>query len=151
MLGHNIRCLVPGCHSDLLREREFNLRNKICEFHQRAKVLVVDGAEHRFCQQCTRLHPIDAFDGNKRGCRSRLERHNKRCAPTGTTLAVGRRPHTAPTLCPPRSPPPPPRPSLPLPRLATTPGRRRLANIITKGLDKPEDEAVDTSKPEVRC
>jgi len=103
MLGHNIRCLVPGCHSDLLREREFNLRNKICEFHQRAKVLVVEGAEHRFCQQCTRLHPIDAFDGNKRGCRSRLERHNK---------------------------------------------RRRLANIITKGLDKPEDEAVDTSKPE---
>jgi hypothetical protein len=69
---------VPGCHSDLLTEREFNLRNKICEYHQRSRSLLIDGEEQRFCQQCTRLHPVSAFDGDKRGCRQRLERHNKR-------------------------------------------------------------------------
>ena len=37
-----------------------------------------DGQLQRFCQQCGRFHPLSAFDGSKRSCRERLDRHNAR-------------------------------------------------------------------------
>ena len=32
----------------------------------------------RFCQQCGRFHHLVEFDGEKRSCRARLQRHNAR-------------------------------------------------------------------------
>ena len=37
-----------------------------------------DGRRQRFCQQCGRFHDLAAFDGDKRSCRARLQRHNAR-------------------------------------------------------------------------
>lgn len=37
-----------------------------------------DGLQQRFCQQCGRFHPLSKFDGAKRSCRDRLQRHNAR-------------------------------------------------------------------------
>lgn len=74
-----LTCRVPGCE-ELVNEE--TLRNshrvKLCLFHQKVDSVDVAGVPHRFCQQCTRLHPLDMFDGEKRGCRKRLERHNRR-------------------------------------------------------------------------
>eukprot|EP00951_Prasinocladus_malaysianus_P040864 scaffold474859_cov45-Prasinocladus_malaysianus.AAC.1 len=36
------------------------------------------GKTMRFCQQCTALHEVDRFDGDKRSCRDRLNSHNSR-------------------------------------------------------------------------
>eukprot|EP00873_Tetraselmis_striata_P016575 jgi/Tetstr1/436839/TSEL_025616.t1 len=72
-------CRVPGCTSTVADETLRNShRVKLCVVHQKADSVDVAGVEHRFCQQCTRLHPLDLFDGDKRGCRKRLERHNRR-------------------------------------------------------------------------
>ena len=40
--------------------------------------IVCDGRRQRFCQQCGRFHDLAAFDGDKRSCRARLQRHNAR-------------------------------------------------------------------------
>eukprot|EP00191_Tetraselmis_sp_GSL018_P024501 CAMPEP_0177626898 /NCGR_PEP_ID=MMETSP0419_2-20121207/30909_1 /TAXON_ID=582737 /ORGANISM="Tetraselmis sp., Strain GSL018" /LENGTH=226 /DNA_ID=CAMNT_0019128003 /DNA_START=637 /DNA_END=1313 /DNA_ORIENTATION=+ len=40
--------------------------------------VVVDGIRQRFCQQCTKLHPLEMFEGQRRGCKERLNRHNER-------------------------------------------------------------------------
>ncbi len=37
-----------------------------------------DGILQRFCQQCGRFQPLSDFDGAKRSCRARLDRHNAR-------------------------------------------------------------------------
>ena len=42
------------------------------------KSIVCDGRRQRFCQQCGRYHDLAAFDGDKRSCRARLQRHNAR-------------------------------------------------------------------------
>jgi 5'-3' exonuclease len=39
---------------------------------------MVEGELQRFCQQCNKFHPVSMFDGSKRGCRDKLEKHNKR-------------------------------------------------------------------------
>ncbi|KAI7839119.1 hypothetical protein COHA_007123 [Chlorella ohadii] len=36
------------------------------------------GKAQRFCQQCSRLHPVDRFDGTLRSCREQLARHAER-------------------------------------------------------------------------
>mmetsp|Transcript_2429 Transcript_2429/g.7026 ORF Transcript_2429/g.7026 Transcript_2429/m.7026 type:complete len:389 (+) Transcript_2429:122-1288(+) len=65
-------CQVPGC-GRLLRETvKRNVR--ICEEHRRSMVLDMRGYLGRFCQQCSRVHNLDRFDGDKRGCRDRLQR-----------------------------------------------------------------------------
>ena len=47
--------------------------------------MIRGGARERFCQQCSRFHSVDAFEGGKRSCRTQLARHNarrrKRAAP----------------------------------------------------------------------
>ncbi len=39
-----------------------------------------DGTPHRFCQQCGRFHPLSDFDGERRSCRTMLQRHCHRRA-----------------------------------------------------------------------
>lgn len=41
-------------------------------------MVIKDGREQRFCQQCGKFQPREDFDGEKRSCRARLEKHNAR-------------------------------------------------------------------------
>lgn len=40
--------------------------------------MVRGGRVERFCQQCSRFHAVTEFDGERRSCRTQLERHNAR-------------------------------------------------------------------------
>mmetsp|Transcript_35049 Transcript_35049/g.89656 ORF Transcript_35049/g.89656 Transcript_35049/m.89656 type:complete len:397 (+) Transcript_35049:114-1304(+) len=71
-------CQIEGCGVDLRTEPLRNWQVKTCRAHQRADMVEVDGVGHRYCQQCVRFHTLDMFDGDKRGCRERLDRHNRR-------------------------------------------------------------------------
>nr|ATB56193.1 squamosa promoter binding-like protein 4a [Panicum virgatum] len=46
--------------------------------HSKAPLVVVNGMEQRFCQQCSRFHQLHEFDQQKRSCRRRLTGHNER-------------------------------------------------------------------------
>lgn len=72
-------CQVKGCTSNLKTESLKHQRLRICAEHEKAMTVHVNGAASRFCQQCTKFHAIDNFDGNNRGCRKRLQKHNERC------------------------------------------------------------------------
>ena len=75
--GANLsQCQVPGCQVTVLETVKRKVR--ICEEHRRALVLEMKGFRGRFCQQCSRVHSLDRFDGNKRGCRDRLMRRVER-------------------------------------------------------------------------
>lgn len=71
-------CNVENCDAVLSEERYYYQRYKICRKHLRSSKLLVDGLLQRFCQQCGRFHDLVAFDGEKRNCRFRLEKHNSR-------------------------------------------------------------------------
>ena len=75
--GH-ILCQVDDCPCVMDDEPVYYRRYKVCKAHLKGGSLVVDGEEQRFCQQCGRFHPIGNFDGEKRNCRHRLEKHNRR-------------------------------------------------------------------------
>ena len=71
-------CQARGCEADLLAEGEGSIRVKVCLAHRRAEEVDFEGVASRYCQQCTKFHPLIEFDGKKRGCRRRLEGHNLR-------------------------------------------------------------------------
>eukprot|EP00884_Botryococcus_braunii_P019534 jgi/Botrbrau1/6264/Bobra.0129s0014.3 len=73
-----LRCQVETCCADLTDLKEYYLRYKICEKCQKLRSIIRDGKRQRFCQLCGRFHNIEAFDGDKRSCRTRLQRHNAR-------------------------------------------------------------------------
>jgi len=75
--GH-ILCQVDDCPCVMDDEPVYYRRYKVCKAHLKGGSLIVDGEEQRFCQQCGRFHPIGNFDGEKRNCRHRLEKHNRR-------------------------------------------------------------------------
>eukprot|EP00951_Prasinocladus_malaysianus_P003948 scaffold27930_cov46-Prasinocladus_malaysianus.AAC.3 len=70
------RCQIPNCLA--LLEESYNIRYKLCKTCVRAPVVHKDGRDARFCQQCGYLHEISEFDGAKRSCRKKLERHASR-------------------------------------------------------------------------
>ncbi|XP_040993589.1 squamosa promoter-binding-like protein 7 [Juglans microcarpa x Juglans regia] len=72
------RCQVEGCHMALLNAKDYHRRHKVCDIHSKAPMVVVLGLEQRFCQQCSRFHPLSEFDESKRSCRRRLAGHNER-------------------------------------------------------------------------
>ena len=45
---------VPGCTTNLLRERNYNRVRLICNEHLFSQVVQIDGRTMRYCQQCTR-------------------------------------------------------------------------------------------------
>lgn len=51
---------------------------RTCSFHRKAGHVEIDQVLHRFCQQCSRFHPLAEFDGARRNCRNRLQQHNRR-------------------------------------------------------------------------
>lgn len=69
---------MATCETDLTPLKEYHQRYKICEFHLKVHSIVREGKRQRFCQQCGRFHDLTEFDGDKRSCRARLQRHNAR-------------------------------------------------------------------------
>lgn len=90
--GQATGCQVEGCKSDLSTAKDYHRRHKVCSVHSKEPCVTVRGVEQRFCQQCSRFHDLNAFDGDKRSCRNRLEGHNKRRRkPPSATLGLSAR------------------------------------------------------------
>ncbi|KAL4437413.1 hypothetical protein ABPG75_004552 [Micractinium tetrahymenae] len=74
--GHSA-CRVPGCTEPLVGA--YNQKYKICRTHFGAPSFRLhDGRPHRFCQQCSRIQPLEDFEGAKLSCREGLARHTQR-------------------------------------------------------------------------
>lgn len=78
-------CQVDDCHTDLKHAKDYHRRHKVCESHSKAPQSLVQKVMQRFCQQCSRFHPLPEFDEGKRSCRRRLAGHNKRRRKTDVT------------------------------------------------------------------
>lgn len=71
-------CQVHGCNKDLSSSKDYHKRHKVCDEHSKTAIVIVNGIEQRFCQQCSRFHLLAEFDEGKRSCRKRLAGHNER-------------------------------------------------------------------------
>ncbi|XP_042006547.1 squamosa promoter-binding-like protein 14 [Salvia splendens] len=71
-------CQVDDCREDLSTAKDYHRRHKVCEVHSKAGKALVGKQMQRFCQQCSRFHPLSEFDEGKRSCRHRLAGHNRR-------------------------------------------------------------------------
>lgn len=62
---------VPGCNINLQSVVPRSCRRKgICPMHLKASFLeFAGGLKYRFCQQCGRFEPLQAFEGSHRSCR----------------------------------------------------------------------------------
>ncbi|KAE8704251.1 Squamosa promoter-binding-like protein 14 [Hibiscus syriacus] len=69
---------VDNCKEDLSNAKDYHRRHKVCEIHSKATKALVEKQMQRFCQQCSRFHPLSEFDEGKRSCRRRLAGHNRR-------------------------------------------------------------------------
>ncbi|CAN6823204.1 unnamed protein product [Brassica oleracea] len=76
--GQIPRCQVEGCGMDLTNAKGYYTRHRVCGMHSKTPKVIVAGIEQRFCQQCSRFHPLPEFDLEKRSCRRRLAGHNER-------------------------------------------------------------------------
>ncbi|KAK9079871.1 hypothetical protein SSX86_001544 [Deinandra increscens subsp. villosa] len=72
------RCQVPGCETDISELKGYHKRHRVCLRCANASMVVVDGQNKRYCQQCGKFHVLSDFDEGKRSCRRKLERHNSR-------------------------------------------------------------------------
>jgi hypothetical protein len=48
------RCQVEGCNVDLTGVKTYYYRHKVCNAHSKTPLVIVNGIEQRFCQQCSR-------------------------------------------------------------------------------------------------
>ncbi|WOL17169.1 squamosa promoter-binding-like protein 15 [Canna indica] len=71
-------CQVDDCQADLSSAKDYHRRHKVCEVHSKTAKALVGKQMQRFCQQCSRFHPLSEFDEGKRSCRRRLAGHNRR-------------------------------------------------------------------------
>ncbi|CAO2829749.1 unnamed protein product [Amaranthus hypochondriacus] len=71
-------CQVEGCNLDLSSAKDYHRKHRVCENHSKSPMVVINGLERRFCQQCSRFHTLSEFDQKKRSCRRRLSDHNAR-------------------------------------------------------------------------
>ncbi|KAJ6351900.1 hypothetical protein OIU76_001173 [Salix suchowensis] len=76
--GSYPRCQVDNCKENLTNAKDYHRRHKVCEVHSKATKTLVGKQMQRFCQQCSRFHPLTEFDEGKRSCRRRLAGHNRR-------------------------------------------------------------------------
>eukprot|EP00191_Tetraselmis_sp_GSL018_P011885 CAMPEP_0177603752 /NCGR_PEP_ID=MMETSP0419_2-20121207/15702_1 /TAXON_ID=582737 /ORGANISM="Tetraselmis sp., Strain GSL018" /LENGTH=403 /DNA_ID=CAMNT_0019097589 /DNA_START=143 /DNA_END=1354 /DNA_ORIENTATION=- len=68
-------CQIWDCRADLSDEKPYCRRYKLCRRCMNRPSVSVEGIEMRFCQQCSYLHPLSHFDGKKRSCREKLQKH----------------------------------------------------------------------------
>ncbi|KAK3122138.1 hypothetical protein QOZ80_8BG0665580 [Eleusine coracana subsp. coracana] len=78
-------CQVDDCRADLTSAKDYHRRHKVCEIHSKTTKALVANQMQRFCQQCSRFHPLAEFDEGKRSCRRRLAGHNRRRRKTQPT------------------------------------------------------------------
>ncbi|KAL6661791.1 hypothetical protein ACP70R_001175 [Stipagrostis hirtigluma subsp. patula] len=78
-------CQVDDCRADLTSAKDYHRRHKVCEIHSKTTKALVANQMQRFCQQCSRFHPLAEFDEGKRSCRCRLAGHNRRRRKTQPT------------------------------------------------------------------
>lgn len=71
-------CQVDDCRADLSSAKDYHRRHKVCDIHSKTTQALVAKQMQRFCQQCSRFHPLPEFDEGKRSCRRRLAGHNRR-------------------------------------------------------------------------
>ncbi|XP_071734007.1 squamosa promoter-binding-like protein 14 isoform X2 [Rutidosis leptorrhynchoides] len=76
--GNYPMCQVDNCKEDLSAAKDYHRRHKVCVVHSKAGEALVGKQMQRFCQQCSRFHPLSEFDEGKRSCRRRLAGHNRR-------------------------------------------------------------------------
>ncbi|XP_041017690.1 squamosa promoter-binding-like protein 14 [Juglans microcarpa x Juglans regia] len=76
--GNYPMCQVDNCKEDLSNAKDYHRRHKVCEIHSKSSKALVANQMQRFCQQCSRFHPLSEFDEGKRSCRRRLAGHNRR-------------------------------------------------------------------------
>ncbi|EFJ49400.1 hypothetical protein VOLCADRAFT_48769, partial [Volvox carteri f. nagariensis] len=57
---------VENCNANLDSAPKTHQRFRLCNKHIKAPVILVDGIAQRFCQQCSRFHPLADFDGLNR-------------------------------------------------------------------------------------
>ena len=75
----NVECQADGCDVNLLGlKKKYYARYRVCPDHQKAMCCNVGGEKKRFCQQCGKFQALGEFDGNKKSCIARLEKHNIR-------------------------------------------------------------------------
>ena len=72
------RCRVDSCGADITADQSYRKRYRLCKSCMGQASILIDGKEMRFCQQCSNLHPVEAFEGAKRSCRSKLVKHKLR-------------------------------------------------------------------------
>ncbi|KAG0468950.1 hypothetical protein HPP92_018278 [Vanilla planifolia] len=82
--GRYPMCQVDDCKADLSNAKDYHRRHKVCELHSKTAKAFVGKQMQRFCQQCSRFHPLTEFDEGKRSCRRRLAGHNRRRRKTQT-------------------------------------------------------------------
>ncbi|XP_062179608.1 squamosa promoter-binding-like protein 9 isoform X2 [Phragmites australis] len=73
-----MRCQVPGCEADIRELKGYHRRHRVCLRCAHAAAVMLDGVQKRYCQQCGKFHILLDFDEDKRSCRRKLERHNRR-------------------------------------------------------------------------
>ncbi|CAM0955541.1 unnamed protein product [Alopecurus aequalis] len=73
-----MKCQVPGCEADIRELKGYHKRHRVCLRCAHASAVMLDGVQKRYCQQCGKFHVLLDFDEDKRSCRRKLERHNKR-------------------------------------------------------------------------
>ncbi|XP_077216231.1 squamosa promoter-binding-like protein 14 [Tasmannia lanceolata] len=76
--GNYPMCQVDDCKGNLSNAKDYHRRHKVCEHHSKTAKALVGKQMQRFCQQCSRFHPLSEFDEGKRSCRRRLAGHNRR-------------------------------------------------------------------------
>ncbi|KAL6994492.1 hypothetical protein U1Q18_012596 [Sarracenia purpurea var. burkii] len=57
----NASCSVDGCKADLGNCRDYYRRHRVCEGHSKTPLVIVDGKEQRFCQQCSRYESPEIY------------------------------------------------------------------------------------------
>ncbi|OEL24112.1 Squamosa promoter-binding-like protein 9 [Dichanthelium oligosanthes] len=73
-----MKCQVPECGADIRELKGYHRRHRVCLRCAHAAAVMLDGVQKRYCQQCGKFHVLQDFDEDKRSCRRKLERHNKR-------------------------------------------------------------------------
>ncbi|GLT45822.1 hypothetical protein SLA2020_196260 [Shorea laevis] len=81
--GGGVSCRADFCTRT--GAKPFFRRHNVCEAHAIASVVIVDGTEQRFCQQCGRFHELLEFDEGLRSCRKSLAWQNVRYRPWKAT------------------------------------------------------------------
>ncbi|GIL59609.1 hypothetical protein Vafri_14346 [Volvox africanus] len=74
--GGRTSCQVPGCAESLVDCKPYFKRHLVCQTHAVSPIVMMDGVEMRFCQQCAKFERLSAFDAGNRSCRLRLLRRN---------------------------------------------------------------------------